>query len=65
MDLACQKYPVVSDEEKLPVLKIKELGNGINDNTDWATSNVDEKYIIESGDNFLLVGNFNAQNMGW
>ena len=48
--LACQKYPVVSDEEKLPVLKIKELGNGINDNTDWATSNVDEKYIIESGD---------------
>ena len=48
--LACQKYPVISDEEKLPVLKIKELGNGINDNTDWATSNVDEKYIIESGD---------------
>lgn len=48
--LACQKYPVVNDEEKLPVLKIKELGNGINENTDWATSNVDSKYIIESGD---------------
>lgn len=48
--LACQKYPVVDNKEKLPVLKIKELGNGINENTDWATSNVDSKYIIESGD---------------
>lgn len=48
--LACQKFPVVDQKEKLPVLKIKELGNGIKDNVDWATSNVDSKYIINSGD---------------
>lgn len=48
--LACQKFPVESESEKLPVLKIKELGNGISENSDWANSNVDLKFIIESGD---------------
>lgn len=48
--LACQKFPVVKGLEKLPVLKIKELGNGINENTDWVTSEVDQKFIIENGD---------------
>lgn len=48
--LACQKYPVVNENEKLPVLKIKELGNGISNNSDWATSKVDPKYIIRNGD---------------
>jgi type I restriction enzyme S subunit len=48
--LACQKYPVKNKNEKLPVLKIKELGNGISETTDWATSNVDEKYIVKNGD---------------
>ncbi|MCW3805667.1 restriction endonuclease subunit S [Plebeiibacterium marinum] len=47
--LACQKYPVISEDKKLPVLKIKELGSGISDNSDWATSEVDNKYIIRSG----------------
>jgi len=48
--LACQKFPPKNDFKKLPVLKIKELGSGISENTDWATSEVEEKYIIESGD---------------
>lgn len=48
--LACQKYPVENEEEKMPVLKIKELGNGISTITDWATSNVESKYIVHSGD---------------
>jgi type I restriction enzyme, S subunit len=48
--LACQKFPVESESEKLPVLKIKELGNGISENSDWANSNVDLKFIIKSGD---------------
>ncbi len=48
--LACQKFPVKDENEKLPVLKIKELGNGISQNSDWVTSNVDPKYIIQSGD---------------
>jgi type I restriction enzyme S subunit len=48
--LACQKYPLVDENEKLPVLKIKELGGGINQNSDWVTSHVAPKYLIESGD---------------
>ena len=48
--LACQKYPPQHDIEKLPVLKIRELSGGISDVSDWATSNVDKEYIVETGD---------------
>ncbi|MDD2725467.1 MAG: restriction endonuclease subunit S [Methylovulum sp.] len=48
--LACQKYPPENDLEKLPVLKIKELSNGISESSDWATSNVKPEYIAEAGD---------------
>lgn len=48
--LACQKYPPENEIEKLPVLKIKELRNGFTENSDWATSKIDEKYIVELGD---------------
>jgi type I restriction enzyme, S subunit len=48
--LACQKYPPENDVDKLPVLKIRELSGGISADSDWATSNVDEEYIVESGD---------------
>ncbi len=48
--LACQKYPPQSNEPKLPVLKIKDLTSGISDSSDWATANVDPKYIVNHGD---------------
>lgn len=48
--LGCQKYPPENEIERLPVLKIKELNNGISENSDWATTDVDPKYIIELGD---------------
>lgn len=48
--LACQKYPPKNDVDKLPVLKIKELRNGISEDCDWCTTEVDEKYIVENGD---------------
>jgi len=48
--LACQKYPPKNEIDKLPVLKIKELRNGFTENSDWATSEVADKYIIELGD---------------
>lgn len=48
--LACQKYPPEDDLTKLPVLKIKELNSGISDASDWATSEIDPKYIVEAGD---------------
>ena len=48
--LACQKYPPENEAERLPVLKIKELRNGLSDQSDWATSNVSDEYIVENGD---------------
>ncbi len=48
--LACQKYLPKNDVDKLPVLKIKELRNGFTDNSDWATTDVKESYIVQGGD---------------
>jgi len=48
--LACQKYPPKNDVDKLSVLKIKELKNGFTDNSDWATTDLKEDYIVKSGD---------------
>lgn len=48
--LACQKYPPKNDLEKLPVLKIRELKDGISDNSDWVSTEVDEKYFVHNGD---------------
>ncbi len=48
--LACQKFPPENDIDKLPVLKIKDLKDGISENSDWATSNVKPGYIVNNGD---------------
>ncbi|MCD4812912.1 restriction endonuclease subunit S [bacterium] len=48
--IACQKYPPMNKVDKLPVLKIKELRNGISDDCDWATSNISPEYIVKNGD---------------
>lgn len=48
--LACQKFPVKAGEIGLPVIKIKELRTGITDNTDIATNDVPEKYLVQNGD---------------
>ena len=48
--LACQKYPPESDGEALPVIKIRELRQGITEATNQATPDVPAKYIIEDGD---------------
>ena len=48
--LACQKYPPRNDVDKLPVLKIRELSNGISENTDWITTDINKSYIVENGD---------------
>lgn len=48
--MACQKFPPKNDLDKLPVLKIRELGSGISDDSDWATSAVPPEYIVEAGD---------------
>ena len=50
--LAMQKYRPSEDETSyLPVMKIKELGQGFTDsNSDICTCNIPEIYIINSGD---------------
>ncbi|WP_334090139.1 restriction endonuclease subunit S [Helicobacter typhlonius] len=48
--LACQKLPPQNEINRLPVLKIKELREGITESSDWATSEVDSKYIVQNGD---------------
>lgn len=48
--VACQKYPANNPVNRLPVLKIKELGSGITDSSDWATSTIDPKYHVVAGD---------------
>ena len=48
--LACQKIPPKNEIDRLPVLKIKELREGITESSDWATSEVDSKYIVQNGD---------------
>ena len=48
--LACQKYPPKDEIEKLPVLKIRELTNGIGADSDWATTDVGDEYIVHAGD---------------
>lgn len=48
--LACQKFPPKNGKDKLHVLKIKELKEGISDNSDWVTSDVKPEYIVKNGD---------------
>lgn len=48
--LACQKYPPKNEIEKLPVLKIRELTNGIGTDSDWATTDIGDEYIVHAGD---------------
>lgn len=48
--LACQKFPPKNDIDKLPVLKIKELGSGITENSDWASTDIKPEFIVRNGD---------------
>ena len=48
--LPCQKYPPKNNIEKLPVLKIRELSNGIGKDCDWATTDIANEYIVSNGD---------------
>lgn len=48
--LACQKFPPKNEIDKLPVLKIKELKAGFTNNSDWASTAVNEKYLVQNGD---------------
>lgn len=49
--LACQKYrPRNEDDEFLPVIKIREMNDGISSSTEKARLDIPDKYIIDDGD---------------
>lgn len=48
--LALQKFPAMSGEPSLPVIKIAELRNGVTDKSNRASPNVPEKYVVRDGD---------------
>ncbi|KKQ79462.1 MAG: Type I restriction-modification system, S subunit [Candidatus Moranbacteria bacterium GW2011_GWD2_38_7] len=47
---AMQKFPAENKNDYLPVIKIKEMNSGITDQTDKASKNIPEKYIVNNGD---------------
>ena len=48
--IACQKYKPKNDEKILPVIKIKEMHNGITADTEMVSANIPEIYKIKNGD---------------
>lgn len=48
--LALQRYPAESKENYLPVIKIRELNNGITADSDKASANIPKEYIVKNGD---------------
>lgn len=47
---ACQKYPAAEGEASLPVIKIRELNQGISEQTDRATASIPAKWHVADGD---------------
>jgi len=48
--LALQKFPPENEKEFLPVIKIREMRQGITEASDKASTNIPEKYIVTDGD---------------
>ncbi len=48
--LALQKFPAREGEEYLPVIKIRELRQGITESSDKANLDLPEEYIVNNGD---------------
>lgn len=48
--LAMQKFRPKDNEESLPVIKIKEMNDGITENTERCSTNIKDEVIINNGD---------------
>lgn len=48
--LACQNHRPQAFEDSLPVIKIKEMHNGISEDTEKVSSAIPSKYVINDGD---------------
>ncbi len=47
---AMQKFPAEDGVDFLPVIKIKEMNSGITNQTDRASKDIPEKYVVNNGD---------------
>ena len=48
--LPLQKYPAITEEDYLPVIKIKEMNSGVSASSDKARRDIPSEYIIHNGD---------------
>jgi type I restriction enzyme S subunit len=48
--LALQNYPPENETDVLPVIKIKELRQGVSQSTEKANPNIPKQYIVDDGD---------------
>ena len=62
--LPCQKYRPNDEFHKLPVIKIKEMHEGVSKDTEWVSDNIPEKNIIEAGD-ILFSWSASLETMVW
>lgn len=62
--LALQKFPPQSEDEYLPVIKIRELRQGITEASDKASSNIPERYVINDG-NILFSWSGSLEVIVW
>jgi type I restriction enzyme S subunit len=62
--LACQKYRPINQNGKIPVIKIKEMHEGINDNTEYVREDIPEKNIVNDGD-ILFSWSATLETMIW
>ena len=48
--LALQRFPPKSENEYLPVIKIRELRQGVTESSDRASPDIPKEYVVEDGD---------------
>ena len=48
--LALQRYPAITENDYLPVIKIKEMNYGISGSSDKASRDIPSEYIVHNGD---------------
>ncbi len=62
--LACQKHRPLSDDKKIPVVKIAEMHDGITATTEYVRDDIPEKNIINDGD-ILFSWSATLETMIW
>lgn len=62
--LACQKYRPINSKDKMPVVKITEMHDGITEATEWVRTDIPEKNIIDDGD-ILFSWSATLETMIW